>query len=377
MKAVHFISRIDQEASGLAHSVPNLAQSLARAGCEIELKCFAAGESIEQIKLSTYPASGRRAKARAALRFIRELQYEAFHVDILHSHSLWTLPSFAAGWMATNKRAKLVVSPRGTLAPWALNWHRRRKQVFWPLQKRLLTCADLLHATSQTEYEQFRALGLKAPVAIIPNGVDIPELQPRTAPHIKPSDQRTLLFLSRIHPIKGIDDLLRAWKALQPGHPNWRLVIAGRGEPAHVTEVERLAAAYGLKNIEFPGPLYGAEKSAAYWSADLFVLPTHTENFGIVVAEALAHGCPAVVTRGAPWAGLDSEGCGWWIERSQLTKALDHALQLSSDELQQMGARGREWMTRDFSWPAVADHMLQAYQWIRHGGEKPEFIQVD
>ena len=377
MKAVHIISRIDQEASGLAHSVPNLCKNLAAADCRVELKCFAARGQIDNITLTTYPAPNLQSKPLAALKFVRALHQETSRTDILHTHSLWGLPTFAAGWVAPGKRAKLVVSPRGTLAPWALNWRRRRKQVMWPIQKRLLTHADLLHATSETEYEHFRALGLTAPVAIIPNGVDIPAMPTSTEKNHTSADQRTLLFLSRIHPIKGIDDLLHAWQKLAPKYPDWRLVIAGRGEPAHVKQVHQLAESLRLERVEFPGPLYGSEKSNAYFDADLFVLPTHTENFGIVIAEALAHGCPAIVTHGAPWPGLETEKCGWWIPRTrdQLTQTLDQALQLPPHQLAKMGQHGRDWMARDFSWSAVASQMLEAYRWVAGQNTLPICIQ--
>ncbi len=154
--------------------------------------------------------------------------------------------------------------------------------------------------------------------------------------------RRTLLFLSRIHPTKALDRLLAAWVQLQSRHPDWRLVIAGRGEAAHVEEVKALAKTLGADRVEFPGPLFGDAKAQAYFGAELFVLPTHSENFGMVVAEALAHGCPAVVSRGAPWAGLETEGCGWWVDNSveSLVAALDAAMQLPPDAVGGDGPAG-------------------------------------
>jgi glycosyltransferase involved in cell wall biosynthesis len=296
-------------------------------------------------------------------------------VDIVHNHSLWSMVNVAAGWVVPGRHAKLVTSPRGTLSPWALSRTRQLKRALWPLQRRALARADLLHATSEVEYQEIRAQGFTAPVAIIPNGVDLPAL-PAGNPA---SPKRTLLFLGRLHPKKGIDRLLQAWHRLQGTHPEWRLVVAGRGEVAHERDVRELAAALKLQRVEFPGPLYGQEKSQAYFGADLFVLPTHSENFGMVVAEALAHGCPAVVSRGAPWPGLETEGCGWWVSNDvdMLAQTLDAAMQLSPHQLGELGRKGRAWMERDFGWASVAQQMEAAYCWLLNRGHPPETIQID
>ena len=155
-------------------------------------------------------------------------------------------------------------------------------------------------------------------------------------------------------------------------------MIAGKGEPAHVREVQALAAKLGVQRVEFPGPLYGEAKTLAYFAAEMFVLPTHSENFGMVVAEALAHGRPALVSRGAPWPGLESEGGGWWVDNSVecLTAALDSAMQLPPDLLAAMGLRGRAWMARDFGWPAIGRKMDAAYRWVVAGGQCPSWIRL-
>ena len=238
--------------------------------------------------------------------------------------------------------------------------------------------AHLLHATSEVEYNEIRSQGFTAPVAVIPNGIDVPTL-PVLPPCAADSKSRTLLFLSRIHPIKGLDRLLQAWVEIQGNHPDWRLVIAGRGDAAHVEEVKSLSAKIGALRVEFPGPLYGAAKSQAYWDADLFVLPTHSENFGMVVAEALAHGCPAIVSTGAPWPGLQTESCGWWVDNDvdTLAATLTGAMELPVDELPAMGQRGRAWMERDYGWTAIGQKMDAAYRWLLTGGNRPTWVKVD
>lgn len=375
MRLVHVVPHIDQEAAGPSYSVPRLCQSLAACGNQVELTCIAARGGITGVTLDLHPQWPILGRFAISTSLAGALGRKAREVDIVHNHSLWSMVNVAAGWVVPGRRAKLVTSPRGTLSTWALGRSRGVKRVLWPLQRRALSRADLLHATSEVEFQEIRAQGFTAPVALVPNGIDLPNLPP-SWPY---TGVRTLLFLSRIHPTKGLDRLLHAWVELQARHPSWRLVIAGRGEEAHVQEVHELAKSLGVQRVEFPGPLYGEAKAQAYFGADLFVLPTHSENFGMVVAEALAHGCPAVVSRGAPWPGLQAEECGWWVDNSvqSLTAALDAAMQLPAEQLVAMGLRGRAWMARDYGWEAIGQKMDSAYRWLLTDGERPAWVKVD
>lgn len=374
MKLLHVVPHISAEASGPSYSVPRLCQALSELGHEVRLSCLAAGREVPGVALEVHPQWPLARRFAISPAHARALAGSASEVDIVHNHSLWSMVNVAAGWVVPGKRAKLVVSPRGTLSPWALAHSRWRKRLLWPLQRRVLARADLLHATSEEEYQEIRALGLKAPVAIVPNGIDVPEL----SRHESRDGVRRLLFLSRIHPKKGIDRLLAAWAALESAFPEWQLIIAGKGEAAHEAEVKAQAARLGLQRVSFPGPLYGQDKTAAYRSADLFVLPTHSENFGMVVAEALAHGCPAIVSKGAPWSGLEQEGCGWWIDHDvpTLQAALSHAMHLPESERRAMGLRGHAWMERDFGWASIAARMSAGYRWIKQGGECPDWVKT-
>jgi glycosyltransferase involved in cell wall biosynthesis len=377
VKLLHVVPHIDQEASGPAYMIPRLCESLAALGNSVELSCLAARGEIPGVSLDIHPQWAVIQRFAISTSLARSLQAKARQVDIVHNHSLWSMVNVASGLVVPGRGAKLVTTPHGTLSPWALSRSNYLKRALWPIQSRALSRADLLHATSDAEYVAIRSLGFTAPVAVIPNGIDLPAL-----PGLRPSKaktSRTLLFLSRIHPTKGLDLLLRAWQALEHTHPDWQLVIAGQGEAAHVIEIEKLAWALQLGRVVFPGPLFGTIKSDAYFDADLFVLPTHSENFGMVVAEALAHACPVVVSKGAPWAEVVTNGCGWWIQNDveALTEALDGAMSLPRLELQSMGRAGREWMGRDFGWPTVASRMNAAYEWILNGGVEPSWVLVD
>jgi glycosyltransferase involved in cell wall biosynthesis len=263
------------------------------------------------------------------------------------------------------------------LDPWALKrsaWKKRMVR-FW-FEDAHLRGAACLRATSALEASHFRTFGLRNPIAIVANGIDLPTLRLKPA---KPGPHRRVLFLSRIHPKKGIDLLLRCWSSLERSHDDWELIIAGPDEGGHAADMKMLAEELFLKRVRWAGPVYGDEKSALYRAADLFVLPTHAENFGLVVGEALAHEVPVITTTGAPWDELEANGCGWWIELSErvLASALDEAMRLSDETRREMGARGRAWVEQAFAWPAIARQMAEVYEWVAGGGAPPATVSLD
>jgi glycosyltransferase involved in cell wall biosynthesis len=326
------------------------------------------------VSLHVYPRArvpwrlGRSPAMRTALR-------DACRgADAVHVHNLWMMPSIYPPVAMRGTPARLVVSPHGTLSPWALARSRLRKRFAWYVlgQRRLLAAAALFHATSQEEAEDIRRLGYRQPVALIPNGVAVPDC----APPDPGRTRRTLLFLSRIHPKKGLDLLLRAWARLEARFPDWDLEVVGPDNEGHLEQMQRLAGALGLARVAFRGPLYGEDKLRAYATADLYVLPSWSENFGYTVAEALVCRTPAVTTRPTPWAALEHEGCGWWIDTGlePLAACLERALQAPRAELDRMGERGRAYVARDLSWMRVAERMDAAYRWLLQGGTRPDFV---
>ncbi|MDA9830228.1 glycosyltransferase [Akkermansiaceae bacterium] len=307
----------------------------------------------------------------------RELMRSVQAGDIVHNHSLWMMPNIYAGQAAVRKGAQLVISPHGTLAPWSLSRSRRiKKAMGWLGQNNALRQAAAFHVTADAELEHVRQLGFRQPVAVVPHGVEILDRVTESAVG-SDSKRKEVLFLSRLHPTKGLELLLHVWKEIELRYPQVSLKIAGPDEGGYGAEMCKLAIELGLLNVEFVGALTGDEKTRAFREAAVYVLPSQSENFAFTVAEALSASTPAIVTRGAPWKGLEDHGCGWWIERTKdaLREALVEALETQDEELKKMGERGRAWIQRDFSWNAIAEQMTTFYRWLSGtGGGCPDFV---
>jgi glycosyltransferase involved in cell wall biosynthesis len=255
------------------------------------------------------------------------------------------------------------------LEPWARRHKGWKKMLAWAgYQRRDLQSAQLLHATTEAEALNLRGMRL-GPVEVIPNGVDPPAWSFRR----RDADDRprTALFLGRLYPVKGLPMLIEAWSRVRP--KDWRLEIAGPDEAGHRAELEALVQKTGLAEVvAFRGPLAGRDKGEALASADLFVLPSHSESFGIVVAEALAHGAPVLTTTAVPWEQLERQACGWRVAPSvsALAEGLSTATGLSRGRLREMGQRGRVLVLAEYGWERVAQAFVGAYEGLARGARQ-------
>ncbi len=378
-KIIHVISAVSEEASGPSYSVVRLCEELIGLGCPVTLATLDwSPMQVVPPFLKSFPLGlGPRKFGRCPemKKWLME-QAQCKNVDIIHSHGIWMMPNIYTGWAAKKGLVPLVVSPRGTFSEWAMAHGTKLKPILWRIiQGPALKTTSCFQATSEEEYFDIRRLGFKQPVAIVPIGIDIPDLSPKPSKRGK----KTLLFLGRIHKKKGLDILLYAWAKVQKNFPDWNLRVVGPDQNGYLREMQELASRLNLVRCDFTGPLYGRDKWQAYRDADIFVLPTYSENFGIAVAEALASGNPAIVSKGAPWSGLQSHEAGWWIDIgvAPLVNCLNEALSLSSERLNEMGRKGQRWMANDYGWGNIAKKMFKVYEWILSGGPSPEFIRTN
>lgn len=371
-------STLDAVDGGIARSTPNLARAAHQAGLSVEVVGRSFGGQLtidpaaEAFPVAVLPGpTGPLTRlwpdwAFQALVLERTRELAARGPTILHHPGVWTDVNRYAAVVARRFRIPLVCSPRGMLEPWSMNFHPIRKRMAWHLYaRRTLAATTLFHATAESEAEAIRGLGFRQPIVVVPNGVELP---PGGFGEKERRGRRRALFLSRIHQKKGLPLLVRAWARLRP--VGWELVIAGPDDGGHQAEIERLVQDLGLGGeVSFPGSIPDQEKWRLYRSADLFVLPTLSENFGMVVPEALACGVPALTTTGAPWGELIERRCGWWVapEEEALTKALGEALEAGDEVREEMGARGRELVLEQYTWPAIGCRMAQVYREIADG----------
>jgi glycosyltransferase involved in cell wall biosynthesis len=288
---------------------------------------------------------------------VRHLAVQRGRYDLWHVTGLFSFPSTAAALLARGARAPYVMSPRGTLRPWSLHHRSWKKEPYYRLLERgNLTRAAALHATSEAERAEIEALAPGAEVFFVPNGVDLPP------PVDAPREERRVVFLGRLHPVKGFDVLLPALERLAARLPGVETVLAGPDDHGLWKEIqEKLSSMSPRPAVRYVGPVRGDDKARLLASASVLVLPSHSENFGQVVLEAMAAGAPVVVSRNCPWRSVEERGAGAWVvnEPAAVADALEAILRDPAGA-REMGRRGRA-LAAEHAWPAVAARMAERY----------------
>lgn len=370
MRIAQIVSSLAAHHGGPSRSVRGLAEGLARAGDQVELlttgdpaDSATAATADAALVVRTFLRQPPQALARSE-QLKLHLRSQAF--DLIHHHGLWSRTLHYAHIAARQSGAPLVISPRGMMSPWAWRHRRWKKQLSaWFLHPGAFAGARGWHATSEDEANDIRALGFNQPVCVAANGVIPPTADDEAAAKqawlaLLPAlaGRRMALFYSRFHSKKRVLELIDLW--LSRPRADWVLLVAGIPEQYSVNQLD----AYLVRNGGTGQVIIqdGAGLPPPYVAASLFLLPSHSENFGLVVAEALVRGVPVLATDTTPWHELAERGAGRCVAWDDYGPALDALLATSPAALAASGSRARSWATATFSWDKAAQTLRTFYQ---------------
>jgi glycosyltransferase involved in cell wall biosynthesis len=278
--------------------------------------------------------------------------------DVVHLTGVYSFPTIPTLALCATHKKPLVWSPRGALQRWSGSRKRILKWLWDVACETMLSPSRcVLHVTSEQELVESQGRISKAKPVVITNGVDIPYLGERRLWRV--GGRLRLLYIGRLDPKKGLENLFHA-TARSARYVE--LNICGTGDADYVRLLRNLVSSLSLdERVTFTGHVSGEAKTSAFIEADVCVVPSYTENYGMVVAEALAHGIPVIASTGTPWAELNNQGAGKWVpnDPDSLVRAVED---LGTSDLNAMGQRGRSWMMREFAWDKIAKQMLTTYQ---------------
>lgn len=357
MKVIHYIDGIDKSAGGTTEYMRLLSKALKNE------TSFSIATGISKDPINIDGVSVKFFDNGLVRWFSLIKEFRTFlkneKPDIVHINGIWSPQNWGFQKVAQKLGIKVIVSPHGMLEPWILAHNSLKKRIaLFLYQKKAIQRSVCLHATAQMEAENIQALGFENPIHIIPNGIYLNDIK-----KVKENyGTKNMIFMSRIHPKKGIELLLEAWRNSYT--EDWTLEIAGHGEEDYVLGL--IKSFEDLENVRFVGSKYGEEKWNFLRSADVMVLPTHSENFGIVVAEALAVGVPVITTKGTPWQDLENYNCGWWIDLTvaNLEDTLLKAFNTPAIQLETMGNYGRKLVGDKYNINTIGKKMVELYNTI-------------
>ncbi len=404
MRVLHLSPSLSRTAGGIFEIERSLARELSSLGVDNEAYGLLDDQwpedqhSWSPVRAEVFSTIGPRAFGYAP--GLRRVLKSSPH-DLLHLHALWMYPSFAArGW--NRRHAKpYMVTPNGMLEPWALSnsaWKKRLAGILY--ENRMLRSAACLQANTEKEMRDFRAYGLKNPVCVIPNGIELPIDQPETK-NQRP-EKKILLFLGRLHPKKGLENALRAWAKIwelgagDGSQEEWQFVIAGWDQSGHEADLKRLCKELGLayaetpaseflnltpdscplKSVSFVGPAFGATKDKLLRRASAFILASFSEGLPMSVLEAWSYRLPVLMTDecNLPEGFAADAAIRICTDTESIAVGMRLLLRSPISDLQSLGDNGRQLVSERFTWPMVASQMKEVYEWILEGGAKPESV---
>lgn len=377
MRVLHITPALFARNNGLAAVVASCATGQAEAGLEVTVATVDRARCDDETLIKFKVIRGQRSRMPGLHQWhsshdlrqniVAELSSPP---DVVHMHGLWLYPQYLGRCLAAQWGCPYVITLHGMLEPWGVKYHAWRKRLsWWFFDKKTLNGATAVVATADTEAENIRLAGVKVPLVVIAPDVGFDgdfkgwqhndNFGRKKRSNNGASHKKQMLFMSRLHPSKGLMMLVEAIAQLRP--TDWHITVAGPDELGHRQAVEDYARRCGVSDwFEFIGDVQGNDKWSLLPSADLFVLPSHSENFGLVVAEALYVGVPVVTTSATPWKKMTEYKCGWICqpEVADLTRVLGVALKCSDGERREMGARGARWVREEFAeGRSVAKHV--------------------
>ncbi|KEO72584.1 glycosyltransferase [Anditalea andensis] len=371
MKSLHILTSLNKSSGGTSLSSYTLVKGLQLVGLDADMVTFEPKNANDEMIsteafIHTLPPSKipKWQYSKIASNYLRT---QLGNYDLFHLHGIWEFLPHQAAVSAFRANKPYLITVSGMLYPAALQIKPLFKKIAALLfQDKDLSQATVLQATCYQEYEYIRKYGLKNPVAVIANPLELP----RELPNITPfkSSKVRVGFMGRFNPIKNIDVLIDAWAKIALENPDRdiELVLIGDGEKSYRESLQKQVNQHGLKNVSFVGFLNGNEKEEMLNTLNYLVLPSKSENFGMVVTEALLRGIPVIASKGTPWGDLPKYNCGWWVENDleSLTAAIKTAVFLNEEVRVEMGKRGQELVVKKYGQSAVALQMKELYAWM-------------
>lgn len=301
-----------------------------------------------------------------------ELKNADYNDTIVHLHTIWMYPSML---LSREKKIKKIISPHGMLDNWALNNGRWKKTLSLMLfEKKNLRTADCIHALCYQEYQDIRSLIKDTPIAIIPNGIKLPE----TDLYVEKTE-KNILFLARLHPKKGLDNLIDGWSEMDT--KEWCLWIVGPDEGNYEQKINEKNNSIDKtsKKIRFIAGAFGKDKEELYRSASLFILPSYSEGLPMTILEAWSYRLPVLMTKECNLEVGFEKHAAIQIDSSieGIQNGLKEAFGLSKDEFEKMGENGYQLVKNEFTWEEVSKKMASLYEWVLNKGTKPSFVRLN
>jgi glycosyltransferase involved in cell wall biosynthesis len=355
---------------GLPESAYQFARHLARAGATVRVLTTDAngwGTRLDAASMAAYVHRdgvevrycARVARQSVSLELLGAIAEQVRWADVVHLHAAYSFPTIPTLLAARLLKRPVIWTPHGALQRWSGSRRVGFKSLWEKACIAVASRALVLHLTSEDEAAETRARFPRATIGLIPNGVEIPQ-----ALHREPRGARLRLgFVGRLDPKKGVENLIAACRILKErSGPDFSLAIAGSGSSEYEAQLRREIDRLELGNeVAMLGDIRGEEKRRMFERTDVVVVPSFTENFAIVVAEALAHGAAVIASTGTPWKEVERVGCGLWVNNDP-TSLADAIARISSMPTAEMGERGRRWMAADFSWEKCATEMIALYR---------------